>query len=1152
MLRSIVAAVLMALALLPETVTAQTSQPAPVEAAPQDDAANEAEIKGMISELSKLAQAGKTAEFEPLARRAVARAEELFGPKHGYTGATAGILGRFLRSTNRAEEAAPWMFKALAIASNIFPAGDEQYKKAVGELVETLAAAKDLGSAAALYEHLISGASASPGSTLLVAQYRSDYGSLLRRFGRFPAAEAQFKLALELREKELPAGDMLIVQTLTQLAGLARVTGRFAEAEKVYNRALDAMRQNGGEASTDYGILLDNLGIVYGELGRFADAERVHRQALGIFEATLGPGHLTTAQGAANVAALYYQQRRGQEALAYFERARDVYKRSLQPSDPRLGVLLDNLGGLYRELGRLEEARTTMREALSSLSAAYPETHPEVAIALANVASVESELLNDKAAEPLFRRALAAHTASSGPDSHYVGAIYKGLADIQLRQGQVGEAQDSYRKAISIMERTLGPDHPSLGYALRQLAILAAQAKGFDDALALTRRSLKLEIANRARRRLAQNEHAGKNENEDPFFDALDVMWQVRTAAAAQSASLDAEAFEIAQWVTLSAAGRSVTQLGVRLSAGNPTLGALVRERQTLAEEWAALDAKLVRSIGSPPDRRDAKAETAMRARLTANETRTAEIDKSFATDFSSFAALSQPRPLELAKAQALLKPGEVLLQYVTGPAHTDVWAVSRDGIVWRRLNVTSASLAKRVETLRCGLDQSNWVGETALRCLERTGRSPEGNLLPFDGATAHQLYRDLIAPVAEEIRGRTILLVATGPLTSLPFQVLLTEPASTATTREMMAAPWLLRSNPIAILPAAASLSALRSQAGASRAQRPYLGVANPLLLGPEGTDNRAEQRLSCPAPKPGSRLNVALNRPVAKLKTLFRGGKADAALVRNLVPLPETTDEVCAVGRGLGASLERDLLIGPAATKTRIKTADEDRSLANYRIVHFATHGLVSGEIAGLAEPALVMTPPITPSDDDNGLLTASDIAALHFDADTVVLSACNTAAGEGQDGEALSGLARAFFFAGARSLVVSHWPVDSDATVTLMTSVFDASARPGDGGRSKALQLAMLKLLANPTRPDYAHPQMWAPFVLVGETGGGETGGADPGTPTITSSPVIAPGRKSANPNVSTRATATRTTTTRSATRPRNEKVVAPPLFDVFRDR
>lgn len=154
---------------------------------------------------------------------------------------------------------------------------------------------------------------------------------------------------------------------------------------------------------------------------------------------------------------------------------------------------------------------------------------------------------------------------------------------------------------------------------------------------------------------------------------------------------------------------------------------------------------------------------------------------------------------------------------------------------------------------------------------------------------------------------------------------------------------------------------------------------------------------------------------------------------------PLPDTADEARSVFRSLGGN-EKDLILGRDATEAEVKTAD----LENYRVLYFATHGLLAGELEGLgkvnAEPALVMSVPDKPTEEDDGLLTASEAAQLKLNADWVVLSACETAAGNKPGAEALSGLARAFFYAGARSLLVSHWKVESAATTRLMTSLFE----------------------------------------------------------------------------------------------------------------
>ena len=168
---------------------------------------------------------------------------------------------------------------------------------------------------------------------------------------------------------------------------------------------------------------------------------------------------------------------------------------------------------------------------------------------------------------------------------------------------------------------------------------------------------------------------------------------------------------------------------------------------------------------------------------------------------------------------------------------------------------------------------------------------------------------------------------------------------------------------------------------------------------------------------------MQTASLRRTQAYSTYWKGALVDVqALGAGLDPLPETADELRAVAKAIGGAAE-DIHLGASATETAVK----DKKLSDYRVIYFATHGLVAGELKGLAEPALVLSVPQTGTSRDDGLLTASEVAQLKLDADWVVLSACNTAAANKAGAEAFSGLARAFFYAGARSLLVSHWPVE-----------------------------------------------------------------------------------------------------------------------------
>lgn len=217
-------------------------------------------------------------------------------------------------------------------------------------------------------------------------------------------------------------------------------------------------------------------------------------------------------------------------------------------------------------------------------------------------------------------------------------------------------------------------------------------------------------------------------------------------------------------------------------------------------------------------------------------------------------------------------------------------------------------------------------------------------------------------------------------------------------------------------------------------------------------------------------------------------RGVRVEIDKIRKLNRLPGTRDELLAMARALGADPSKALYIGEKATKPVVFNLNNSGHLSRAQVISFATHGLIGGELKGLKEPALVLTPPDQPSDEDNGLLGLEDILGLKLtNTDWVILSACNTAAADGS-GEGLAGLVRAFFFAGAPSLLVSHWSVDDRATQALMTEVFGRYAKDKRMPRSEALRLGMLALMASAKGPTayFAHPFAWAPFFLVGEGG------------------------------------------------------------------
>jgi CHAT domain-containing protein len=218
--------------------------------------------------------------------------------------------------------------------------------------------------------------------------------------------------------------------------------------------------------------------------------------------------------------------------------------------------------------------------------------------------------------------------------------------------------------------------------------------------------------------------------------------------------------------------------------------------------------------------------------------------------------------------------------------------------------------------------------------------------------------------------------------------------------------------------------------------------------------------------------------------LSSFYRGSQLDVReLAESLPQLPGTRAEVESIARNLGVGRE-NIRVGLDATEQAVK----ESKLDDYRIVYFATHGLVAGELQAFnkatTEPALVFSLPDEPSDLDDGVLQSSEVAGLKMNADWVVLSACNTASSDGMGAEPLSGLARAFLYAGGKSLVVSHWDVSDEATEKLMSKLFEVSRAQPNLSHGQMMQKASLTLLDQATTDDDAHPRVWAPFVVVGE--------------------------------------------------------------------
>jgi CHAT domain-containing protein len=202
----------------------------------------------------------------------------------------------------------------------------------------------------------------------------------------------------------------------------------------------------------------------------------------------------------------------------------------------------------------------------------------------------------------------------------------------------------------------------------------------------------------------------------------------------------------------------------------------------------------------------------------------------------------------------------------------------------------------------------------------------------------------------------------------------------------------------------------------------------------------------------------------------------------------LRETAEEVRYIAIAMGADPVADVFLGEQASESMVRSV-----LSNRQVIVFATHGLVPGDLNGLTQPALALSSPAVTGEDEDGLLTMGEVLELQLNADWVVLSACNTAAAGGAGAEAVSGLGRAFFYAGAKSLLVTHWPVETTSAKALTTGIFTLQSTNPSLSRAESLRQSMMSLIDGPGYVDtasgqsvfsYAHPIFWAPFSIIGD--------------------------------------------------------------------
>jgi CHAT domain-containing protein len=841
------------------------------------------------------------------------------------------------------------------------------------------------------------------------------------------------------------------VQVLRSRATIAQQSGRYADAEAAAREALDLSTNLLGKESVagipehQFDGVRDScrveLAHALAAQGRLVEAEAQARQALLSTLTLHGRYAPETAASIDQLAGIIYAQGRGAEAEKLADAARDILENLGHGQGSYALAATRRLIAMAQSAQGKADATRATYEALErgigdnpDLRRVFLDTNINYAVSLLHAQRGPD-------AVKVIENVVALDEKNLGNKAFATAQAHGWLAVAYMRTGQRDRAAKEFEAAI-----------PVLTSASRQAD------DNNDDGASVAQSDRQIQVITEA---------------------YLGYLADTKGSAAA------AETFHLAEAVRGRSVERALAASAARSAVSDPQLADLARHEQDAQKQTAALQGLLTSVLSLPTNEQDAGSVQKLRQQIDQLRDARARVREEIERRFPDYANLIDPRPATIEQAQKSLRPGEALIATYVGAQRLFVWAVPPQGpAAFASTKVTDRDVAAMVTDLRKALDPN---------------ASTLDEVPPFDVALANKLYDIVLKPVeAGWANAQSLLIVPHKALGQIPMSLLVTRPTTLPPKGKVLFAeykdvPFLARKVAVAQLPAVASLATLRALPAPNANRRMFIGFGDPWFSPQEAKEAQADQVSDALQTRGIHRTPNGLQTRGMPLhrRSAPKTEGVDSAQLADLPRLPDTAEEVRSIALALHADLSTDVFVGAAANEKNVETAD----LANRRIIVFATHGLVPGDLNGLTEPALALSAPDVAHVPGDGLLTVDKILGLKLNADWVVLSACNTASGEGAGAEAVSGLGRAFFYAGTRALLVSNWPVETVSARTLTTDLFRRQAENPKLGRSEALRQAELALIDGPGYVDpatkqpvfsYAHPIFWAPFAVVGDGG------------------------------------------------------------------
>lgn len=843
--------------------------------------------------------------------------------------------------------------------------------------------------------------------------------------------------SLELKLKLLGENDPDVGGSYLNIGIINTVKGDYNEAIRYNNKALRTFLNTIGKNHPATSWVYNNLGVCYGEKGDYEKAIDCHNKSLRIRLNIWGENHPTVAESYSNLGNCFGNKKEYEKSTAYSQKALDVYIKTIGENNSSVAATYNNIGINYDRQGSYDRAIEYLLKSLTIRQNIFEENHPDVVNSLMNI-GINYSQNNDfmKGLEYQFK-ALEKGKSNLEENNHVVGTIYNNIGTIYYRTNSLDTAVSYYKKCLSIRRVILGSTHPLTIEVLYELLAGYKKSNKLDSAQIyadLAMDAIRQQIISDV---TVEAKSLFQSQNLPVFESAIDLA--VERSKEKQDRSLSKTTFSYSEMSKSTLLQLQTKQNDALSFSGIPdsllqkekdnrlAINYREKQRQNLLESGKTETDTLVLSISSV---------------LFDLKRQQEDLLSNFEKNYPDYYRLKYDlTTVSLEETQQkLLQPGQCLLEYFVGDSSIFPMVITKDTFAVLKIKKDFA-LDSLVSALQGGL-----YGYYSVSKDMQTDDLYKSSIKSYISSST-ELYRRLVQPVGHLLT-RDVIIAPDGVLGYIPFEALLDKQPEDPGRFE--AYPYFIRDHKVSYTYSATLLKEMKDRKHKKQPQKNLAGFA-PFYTGSYAWLD--------------STINIVFDTlDDGRDTTLFRS----VVTRKDFMPLPYSGEEVFSAAK----LLKGDYFINRDATEQKFYEVAGD-----YRIVHLATHGVADSRQGDYSYLAFAEQKDSI----ENEFLYVRDIYNTSLNADLVVLSACETARGELQRGEGIISLARAFAYAGAKSMLTTLWVVDDVAIKDIMKDFYSNLHRGQE--KDTALRNAKLNHLTR-SKSRYRHPFFWAGLIGIGD--------------------------------------------------------------------